>query len=99
MKISLEHVLFTSECRATLDGSHEWKSAAIIGNVLVGPFEVADGVKMSAEDYIDFLKEHLVSWKKIAFRKSMVFVHDNAPSHAARLATEYLNNVQPVLLI
>ena len=34
--------------------------AAIIGNELVGPFRVADGVKMTAKLYIDFIQEHLV---------------------------------------
>ena len=66
--------------------------AAIIGNKLVGPFRVADGVKMTAKLYIDFIKEHLVPWhkkKNLSFRKKMVFMHDNAPSHAARLSTEF----------
>ena len=31
--------------------------ATIIGNELVGPFRVADGVKMTAKLYIDFIKE------------------------------------------
>ena len=38
----------------------------------------------------------MVVWykkKDLAFRKNMVFLHDNAPSHAARLTTEYLNSV------
>ena len=70
--------------------------AAIIGNVLVVPFKVADGVKMTAKVCIHFLKEHLIPWqknKKITFRKNMVFVHVNAPSHVARLTNEYLNSV------
>ena len=29
----------------------------------------------------------------LAFRKNMVFMHDNAPSHIARLTSEYLNSV------
>ena len=68
--------------------------AAIIGNELVGPFRVSDGFKMTAKVYMDFLKKHLVPWykkKKLAFRKNMVFMHD-APSHAARLTTDYLNS-------
>ena len=42
------------------------------------------------------VKELLITWqknKKIALRKNMVFMHDDAPSHAARLTTEYLNIV------
>ena len=64
--------------------------ATIIGNKMFGPFRVSDGVKMTAKVYMDFLKKHLVPWytkKKLAFRKKMVFMHDNAPSHAARLTT------------
>ena len=38
--------------------------AAIIGNELIGPFRVADGVKMTAKLYVDFTKEHLVPWHK-----------------------------------
>ena len=70
--------------------------AAIIGNELVRPLRVSDGVKMTAKVYMDFLKKHLVPWykkKKLGFRKNMVFMHDNAPSHDARLTTEYLNSV------
>ncbi len=70
--------------------------AGIVGSELVGPFRVQDGVKMTAVVYIDFLKQNFYPWhksKSLAFRKSFVFMHDNAPSHAARLTTGYLNKV------
>ena len=70
--------------------------ALIIGNELVRPLRVADGVKITVKLYIDFNKEHLEPWHKkrnLPFRKKMVFVHDNAPSHSARIATEYLESV------
>ena len=66
---------------------------AIIDNELVGPFRVADGVKMTAKLYIVFIKEHLEPLHKkkdLSFRKKMIFIHDNAPSHAAKVITEYL---------
>ena len=71
MKIDFETVLFTDECRATLDGPDGWCRgwlvngtdkpsrarrqqggggvmfwAALIGNEVVGPFRVPDGLKM-----------------------------------------------------
>ena len=39
-------------------------SGAIIGNELLGPFRVADGVKTTAKFYINFIKEHLKPWHK-----------------------------------
>ena len=51
---------------------------------------------MTAIVYIDFLKKNFVTWhksKNLVFRKNFVFMHDNAPSHAARLTTSYLNKV------
>ena len=41
-------------------GGSEMFWDAIIGNELVGPFKVAQGVKITAKVYIDFLKEHLL---------------------------------------
>lgn len=121
MKQPFEHVLFTDECRATLDGPDGWKRgwfsqehgrphllrrqqggggvmfwAGIVDSELVGPFRVKDGVKMTAGVYVDFLKLNFFPWHKsqsLAFRKKFVYMHDNAPSHAARLTTEYLNHV------
>ena len=70
--------------------------AAIIHDKLVGPFRVKDGVKMTAPTYIAFLKEHFSPWYKkqsLAFRNKMVFMQDNAPSHAAHLTTDFLKKV------
>ena len=60
--------------------------AGIIGNELVGPFRVPDGVKLTAVTYIDFLKQNVLPWfkkKPLSFKTKMVFMHDNAPSNAA----------------
>lgn len=70
--------------------------AGIIGGTLVGPWRVPDGVKMTAVAYINFLKEHLEPWLKkqrVTFRRNIVFMQDNAPSHAAHTTTEYLQQL------
>ena len=110
MKGNFENVIFTEECRVTLDdpdgfsrGWYDTQSppprrlprqqvsggimywAEIINNE--GPFRVEDGLKIIAETYTAFFKDFLLPWykKSLSFRKKMILMHDNAPSHAARL--------------
>ena len=48
--------------------------AWIIGNELVGPFRVPDGVKMNTLTYRNFLQDNFILWyrsKRPAFRKKM----------------------------
>lgn len=69
--------------------------AGIIKNELIGPFRVQDGVKMNSQAYCNFLDEHLLPWlrrKPAAFRKQFVFMHDNAPSHASKFSTAWLQS-------
>ena len=68
----------------------------IIGNELVDPFRVPDGVKLTPVAYIDFLKQNVLPWLKKKppfFKKKMVFMHDNATSHAAKLTSDFLATV------
>lgn len=112
MKTNFQTVLFTDECRATLDGPDGWSSgwlvdghpvptrlrhqqggggvmfwAGIMGRELVGPFRVPESVKMTSAKYVEFLTDHFLPWyrrKNYAFRNKIIFMHDNAPSHAAK---------------
>lgn len=67
--------------------------AGIMGRELVGPFRVPEGVKMTSAKYVEFLTDHFLPWykkKNRAFRNKIIFMHDNAPSHAARLTSASL---------
>ena len=60
--------------------------AGIINNQIVGPFRVP-------KSYVDFLqKNFLPGYKKqpLALKRKMIFMHDNAPSHAACYTREAL---------
>ncbi len=61
--------------------------AGIMGRELVDPFRVPEGVKMTSAKYIEFLTDHFLPWykkKNCAFCSKIIFMHDNAPSHAAK---------------
>ena len=68
-----------------------WTS--IIEGIMVGLWKVPDSMKITADAYIVFLKEHLEFWKKktqrITFRKTTVFMQDNVPPYATHKAMEY----------
>ncbi|MEM9078998.1 MAG: transposase [Bacteroidota bacterium] len=121
LKTHFEHVLFTDEARATLDGPDGWAKvwnptgaktphrfrrqqggggvmfwAGIIGDELVGPFRVPEGVKLTSKSYINFLDDHLSQWLDdlpLLRRSKMIFMHDNAPSHSAKATTAYLASI------
>lgn len=67
--------------------------AAIVGNELIGPFKVDDGVKLNSENYCKLLQSVFFPWynrKSRVFKKNVVFMHDNAPSHASKATTAFL---------
>jgi hypothetical protein len=111
LKQDFSNVIFTDECRATLDGpdgfSRGWILdgldipprlrrqqggggvmfwAGLYGSTVVGPFRVPDGVKMKSADYTAFLTMNFLPWYRslpVSKKKSLVFMQDNAPSHAS----------------
>uniref|UniRef100_A0AAY4C5V1 Oxysterol-binding protein n=1 Tax=Denticeps clupeoides TaxID=299321 RepID=A0AAY4C5V1_9TELE len=68
--------------------------AGIIKDDLVGPFRVEDGVKLNSQTYCQFLEDTFFKqWyrkKSASFKKNMVFMQDNAPSHASKYSTAWL---------
>jgi len=70
--------------------------AGIIGDELVGPFRVPEGVKLTSKSYISFLDDHLLQWLDdlpLLRRSQIIFMHDNAPSHSAKATTAYLASI------
>ena len=67
--------------------------AGIIGNTLIGPMRVPEGVKLTSQAYISFLDEHLSPWLDnlpLLRRRQLIFMHDNAPSHASKATASFL---------
>ena len=66
----------------------------IISSTLVGPYFVKEAVKTNLKDYVDFLRANFMQWfnnKSKTFKNKMIFMHDNAPSHAARVISQFSN--------
>ena len=51
--------------------------AGIIGDELIGPVRVLQGVKITSATYCQFLKYVLEEWLEEAPLKKVVFMHDN----------------------
>uniref|UniRef100_A0A3B4FRD4 Tc1-like transposase DDE domain-containing protein n=1 Tax=Pundamilia nyererei TaxID=303518 RepID=A0A3B4FRD4_9CICH len=68
--------------------------AGIIKDELVGPFQVEDGVKLNSQSYCQFLEDTFFKqWyrkKSASFKKNMIFMQDNAPSHTSKYSTAWL---------
>ena len=70
--------------------------AGIIGDDLIGPVRVPQGVKLSSATYCQFLKNVLESWLEevpLTPLKKVVFMHDNAPYHAAKATIKCLEGL------
>ena len=68
--------------------------AGIIKDELLGPFRVEYGLKLNSQTNCQFLKDpfskHRYGKKSASFKKTMIFMQDNAPSHASKYSTAWL---------
>lgn len=58
-----------------------------MGRELVGSFTVPEGVNMTSAKYVEVLTDHffpLVEKEDYAFHDKIIFMHDDASSHAAK---------------
>ena len=70
--------------------------AGIIGDKLVGPYRIPQGVKVTSAAYCQFLQEVFVPWLDdipLSTLRDLVFMHDNAPSHSARATQTFLGSL------
>ena len=68
--------------------------AAIVGDTLVGSFWVPEGIKLTSQAYTQFLDQNFIPWYRFqtrSFKQKCIFMHDNAPSHAAKFTKDYLS--------
>jgi len=70
--------------------------AGIIGDELVGPVRVPDGVKITSVAYCQLLESALLPWLEdvpLQKRCRLIFQHDNAPSHSAKATQAFLSSI------
>lgn len=79
------HVPTRLQCQQGGGGLMFW--ARIKGKELVGHFRVPRGVKMTSVKHLECLTDHFLPWytkNNRAFQSKIIFMSDNAPSHAAK---------------
>lgn len=70
--------------------------AGIIGDELVGPVRVPEGVKITSAAYCQLLGSALLPWLEdvpLLKRFKLIFQHDNAPSHSAKATQAFLSSI------
>ena len=64
------------------------------GVMVWGPFRVPEGVKLTSQTYTQFLDQNFFLWYRSqtrSFKQKCIFMHDHAPSHAAKFTKDYLS--------
>ena len=99
-------VLFTDECRATLNVPDGWAPirvkrqlggegvmfwARILEDTLIGPYQIPEGIKISSETYISILKKFVTPFLSKKNDQNFVFMHDNAPVHTSKKTSYFLS--------
>ena len=72
-------------------GSMFW--AGIVKDRLIVPYKVYNSVKLNSETYSKFLNDTFFKWYKRQswqFKRTCIFMHDNAPAHASKYNRAYL---------
>ena len=76
------------------DGGRVLVWAGMIKDELVGPFWVKDGLKINSQTYRQFLEDTFFKqWyrkKSASFKKTMIYMQDNSPSHASKYSYGWL---------
>ena len=70
--------------------------AGIVGDEFFGPVHVPEVVKITSHTYCQFLKSVLEPWLEeipLSRLKKLIYMHENAPSHAAKATTQYLESL------
>ena len=68
--------------------------AGVVGDEIVGPFREQEGVKLTPHT-CQFLKSFLKPWLEeipLSRLRNLIYMHDNAPSRAAKATTQYLES-------
>ena len=70
--------------------------AGIVGDELFGPFCAQEGFKLTSHTDCQFLKSFLeprLEEVPLSRVRNLIFMHDNAPFHAAKATTQYLESI------
>ena len=86
--------LYRIRCQQGGGGVMIW--AGVIGNEVIGPFKVEEGVKLNSVNYCAFLAQNFKQPWLLAQnedrKEKMIFMQDNAPSHASRYSKTWLGD-------